>query len=130
MALVRTIVVNGNEEFVGINPNVLPGRDRHVRQVTPRSHTIILLLHVHNRDKISIGTWNIRTLNRRGKLENLKREMYRMSVNIMVLCETKWSGAGRMLSDNETIIFSKGEEHKRGVAMMQDKNTSNYILGY
>jgi hypothetical protein len=30
-----------------------------------------------------IGTWNVRTLNRRGKLENLKKEMQKNEVSVL-----------------------------------------------
>ena len=33
--------------------------------------------------KIKITTWNVRTMNARGKLENVKREMERLNVNIL-----------------------------------------------
>ena len=48
----------------------------------------------------------------------------------MGLCKTRWTGAGRMHSDNKTIIFWGGVEHKRDAALMLDKNSFNCILGY
>ena len=58
MALVRKLLVYGNEETVDINLKVLPSKDHHVRQVTPDRHSVT----VRNRDKIRSGTWNVRTL--------------------------------------------------------------------
>jgi len=34
-----------------------------------------------------IGTWNVRTLNRRGKLENLKKEMQKNEVSVLGVSE-------------------------------------------
>jgi hypothetical protein len=33
------------------------------------------------------GTWNVRTLNRRGKLENLKKEMQKNEIFVLVASE-------------------------------------------
>ena len=36
-----------------------------------------------------IGTWNVRTMQKRGKLENIKREMSRNRLNILGLSEVR-----------------------------------------
>ncbi|RUS72309.1 hypothetical protein EGW08_019932 [Elysia chlorotica] len=57
------------------------GRDRHVRQVAPDRHLATV------RNKIKIGTWNVRTLYEKGKFDNVKSEMTRMNINIFGLAE-------------------------------------------
>ena len=39
----------------------------------------------------NIGTWNVRTLNQDGKLENLLSEMSRLRVDILGVSETHWT---------------------------------------
>jgi hypothetical protein len=43
-----------------------------------------------------IGTWNVRTLNRGGKLENLKKEMQKNEVSILGVSEVRWKGQGEL----------------------------------
>ena len=41
-----------------------------------------------------IGTWNVRTLNQRGKLENLKKEMRKNEVSVLGVSGVRWKGQG------------------------------------
>jgi hypothetical protein len=45
-----------------------------------------------------IGTWNVRTLNRGGRLENLKKEMQNNAVSILGVSEVRWKGQGEIRS--------------------------------
>ena len=47
----------------------------------------------HNSYKI--GTWNVRTLNQGGKLENLKTEMQKNEVSVLGVSEVRWKGQGK-----------------------------------
>ena len=47
------------------------GRDFHVRQVEPDRHPAT----VRNRNVMKIATWNVRTLSKDGKYENVEEEM-------------------------------------------------------
>ena len=42
---------------------------------------------IHGRDRITIGTWNTRTLKAAGKLQELTHKMDRYRWNILGLCE-------------------------------------------
>jgi len=37
-----------------------------------------------------IGTWNVKTLNQGGKLENLKKEMQKNEVSVLGVSEVRW----------------------------------------
>jgi hypothetical protein len=50
-----------------------------------------------------IGTWNVRTLNGGGKLENLKKEMQKNAVSILGLSEERWKGQGEIRSGDYTV---------------------------
>lgn len=48
----------------------------------------------------------------------------------MGLSEIRCLGAGKMQSDEETIIFSGGEKHEYGMALVLAKMASRCVLGY
>ncbi|KAF2899393.1 hypothetical protein ILUMI_06782 [Ignelater luminosus] len=56
----------------------------------------------------TIGTWNVRTLWKRGKLENVKREMQTYEIDLMELSEIRWSKEGDMWSGEFRIINTAG----------------------
>ena len=104
------------------------GRDSHAQQVTPYRHQTTAY-----KKKIKIrrtATWNVRTMLQKGKLDNIKKEMERMNVNIMGLCEVRWRGAGTIMSDTYKIIYSGGDKHESGVAVIMDSATSKTLKGY
>ena len=54
------------------------------------------------------GTWNVRTLNRGGKLENLKKEMQKNEVSVLGVSEVRWKGKGEIRSHDYTVYYSGG----------------------
>ena len=48
----------------------------------------------------TIGTWNVRTLSRCGKLEELSRELDRYRWDVIGLSEIRWLGTGEETTDN------------------------------
>ena len=57
-----------------------------------------------------------------GKLEVVKQEMARASVNILGIRELKWSGMGEFNSDDHFIYYCGQESYRRnGVAIMVNK---------
>ena len=64
---------------------------------------------------------DIRSLNQ-GKLEVVKKEMARVSVNILGISELKWTRIGEFNSDDHYIYYCGQEFLRRnGVAIMVDK---------
>ena len=59
-----------------------------------------------------------------GKLEVVKREMARVSVDILGISELKWTGMGEFNSDDHYIYY-RGQESliRNGVAVMVNKST-------
>ena len=82
------------------------------------------------RESIGIGTWNVRTLNIDGKvdevkLEEVKREMKRYKLGVLGMSEVRWKGQGDEVDDDGVrIIFSGGDKHKRGVAIVLEKEVT------
>ena len=48
------------------------------------------------------GTWNVRSMNQ-GKLELVKQEMARVNIDILGICDIKWTGLGEFNSGDHYI---------------------------
>ena len=82
-----------------------------------------------SKEQYYIGTWNIRSMNQ-GKLEVVKQEMERMSINILGINELKWTGMGELNSDDLYIYYCGQESLRRnGVAIIVNKRVQNTVLG-
>jgi hypothetical protein len=82
----------------------------------------------HDVFNFRIGTWNVRTLQRAGKLENLKEEMKKSGLNIIGLSEVRWRDKGEIVSGNYTMFYSGGNSAERGVAIMLENNIVSSVL--
>ena len=58
-----------------------------------------------------------------GKLEVVKQEMARVSINILGINELKWTGMGEFNSDDHYIYYCRQEPLRRnGVAIIVNKS--------
>ena len=65
-----------------------------------------------------------------GKLEVVKQEMARVTVDFQGISELKWTGMGEFNSDDHYIYFCGQESLRRnGVAIMVNKRIQNAVLG-
>ena len=65
-----------------------------------------------------------------GKLEVIKQEMARMSIDILGISELKWTRMGEFNSDDHYIYYCGQESLRRnGVAIMVNKRVRNAVLG-
>ena len=65
-----------------------------------------------------------------GKLEVIKQEMARVNIDILGICELKWTGMGEFNSDDHYIYYCGQESLRRnGVAIMVNKRVRNAVLG-
>jgi hypothetical protein len=55
-----------------------------------------------------VGTWNVRTLNGGGKLENLIKEMQKNEVSILGVSGVRWKGKCEIRSGDYTVYYSGG----------------------
>ena len=62
-----------------------------------------------------IGTWNVKTLNRGGKWENLIKGMQKNEVSVLGASEVRWKGQGEIRSGDYTVYYSGGERAEKGV---------------
>jgi len=73
---------------------------------------------------LKIGTWNVRGLNKPGKLENVLQEMCRMELDILGIAETFWDGSDvfeTTLSHPTSkykVLYSGGDKKRKGVAVV------------
>ena len=75
------------------------------------------------KEQYCIGTWNVWYMNQ-GKLEVVKQEMARVTVNILGTSELKWTGMGEFNSDNHYIYYCWQESiRKNGVVLIVDKKS-------
>ena len=65
-----------------------------------------------------------------GKLEVVKQETARVSIDILGISELKWTGMGEFNSDDHYIYYCGQESLRRnGVAIMVNKRVRNAVLG-
>ena len=73
------------------------------------------------KEQCSIGTWNVRSMNE-GKLEVVKQKMARANIDILGISELKWTGMGKLNSDDHFIFYCGQESLRRnGVALIVNK---------
>ena len=65
-----------------------------------------------------------------GKLEVVKQEMVKVSVNILGISKLKWTGMGEFNSDDQYIYYCGQESLRRnGVALIVNERVQNAVLG-
>ena len=81
------------------------------------------------KEQYCIGTWNVRSMNQ-GKLKVVKQEMARVNINILGICELKWTGMGEFNSDDHSIYYCEQESLRtNGLAIIVNKSVSKAVLG-
>jgi len=50
--------------------------------------------------------------------QHFLREMRSYKLQILGVCEMRWTGSGRMESEGDTILYSGGRLHERGVGVL------------
>ena len=73
------------------------------------------------KEQYCIGIWNVRSMNQ-GKLEEVKKGMTRVNVDILGISKLRWAGMGEFNSDDHYIYYCRQESLRRkGVAIMVNK---------
>ena len=63
-------------------------------------------------------------------MEVVKKEMERVTIDMLGISELKWTGMGEFNSGDHYIYFCRQESLRRnGVAMMANKRVQNAVLG-
>ena len=82
-----------------------------------------------SKEQYCMETWNVRSMNQ-GKLEVVKQEMARVTIDVLRISEVKWTGMHEFNSDDHCIYYCRQESLRRnGVAIMVNKRVRNAVLG-
>ena len=80
------------------------------------------------KEQYCIEIWNVRSMNQ-GKLEVVKQEMARVSINILGISKLKWTGMGELNSDDHYIYYCAQESFRRNrVVHIVNKRVWNAVL--
>ena len=73
------------------------------------------------KEQFCIGTWNVRSMNQ-SKLDVVKQEIARVSIDILAISELKWTGMGKFNSDDHYVYYHGQESLRRnGVPIIVNK---------
>ena len=76
-----------------------------------------------------MGTWNVRSMNQ-GELEMVKQEMAGGNIDILGICELKWTTMGEFKPADYYIYYCGQESLRRnGVVIIVNKRVQNAVLG-
>ena len=67
---------------------------------------------------LKIGSWNVRTLNQDGKLENLTKEAESLKMDKLGLAETRLLDEGKLLLADYSLFYSGGTDHQYGEGIL------------
>ena len=124
--------VNGvNGSFENSFEATSPGRDGHVRRVSPvRHHATVgdvrgrqadshgrATVSQQNKRRKRIASWNVRSRLRAGKVNNVASEAKRINLDILGLSEVRWPGVSQITVGEYELVYSGSEEHT-GVGVM------------
>src|SRR6218665_3762395 len=80
------------------------------------------------KNKIQLGTRNVHTMLRPGKLTSVIREMKRANLDVMGLAETRWKEEIDFTSEGVRIIHTGGENGQNGVAVLVEEKIARSIV--
>ena len=77
------------------------------------------------------GTWNVRGMNRPGKVENIVSEAAAMQLDVCGLSETHWTQSGEMTIGEHMVITSSDQNRNyQGVGLIISKNLRKSVMSY
>lgn len=99
-------------------------------QASPGNNNTTGRKNIQLRNKIRIGTWNVRGLLKDGKLKILESELERCNSTITGISETHWRDSGHFDTGKYTIYYSGNDNSFAGVAIAIPKQWNSSVLGY
>ena len=81
----------------------------------------------HQKKRMRVGMWNVKTMLQHGKLENLKREMEINKINVIGLSKMRIEGLGQIKSNKVTIYYSGDQKGKNGVGKITRNEVANRV---
>ena len=83
-----------------------------------------------NPNILRVGAWNVRSLKGRGRLENLKREMDRLDLDIVGISEVRWEEEGDFWSGDYRVINTKANHGQAGVGFVMNRKIGQRVSYY
>ena len=95
---------------------------------------ITKIQNINNKKKRTIATWNVRTMNDDGKLDQLLNEMTRFKIDILGASETHWTTDTQEAFEHQNfVILQAGRNdglHRQGVALIINREFSKSMTSY
>jgi len=84
------------------------------------------------RKELRVGTWNVRSLVKEGKLDLLEQQLDRYQIQICGLTEVWWKEKGHFTTNNgHKIVYSGNDEVQRqGVALWMNSKMAKSLISY
>jgi len=76
---------------------------------------------------LKIGTWNVRSMTKPEKIENIKMEMERYMISILAITETRWKENSDITTHGYRLIYSGGSQCQRGVGKTLNKQAAKNV---
>lgn len=84
-------------------------------------------------NKLTIGTWNVRSVYKPGKMHNVIHEMQRLKLNILGISETRWPGHGQTPTNGGMLYFSENDDdkyHRHGVTVAVSREVMASVTNF
>jgi len=81
-------------------------------------------------EKLSLGTWNVRTLYGTGALTTVVSAIETYRLDIAAIQELRWTGSGSIKSNNHTVFYSGGTNHEAGVGLIIKNDILPYVKNF
>ena len=62
-------------------------------------------------------------------MENLKKEARRLKLDMVGVCEARWTGSGRTVTGDWVFHHSGGDKHEHGVGILLTKEMDSAVIG-
>ena len=84
------------------------------------------------KELLNIGTWNVNTMLKAGKMQEIADQIVDSQLQITALQEVRWRGYGLLKKDKFSIYYSCSPTTtgQAGTGFMVQKSAINKILGF
>ena len=102
----------------GIAGRMILGRPRHVKRM--------------KKESLYIGTWNVNTMLKAGKMQEIAYQIVGSQMQIVALQEIRWRGYGLLKKDKYSVYYScnPNTTGQAGTGFIIQKLAMNKILGF
>ena len=83
----------------------------------------------YGKGRVRFGTWNVRTMEKRGKLESIKRDMSQTRLNVLGLSEVRWKESRDLTSNGIRMICMAAKQGQGGAAVLLIGNINESDTG-